>query len=133
VPDPGRGDIALDSILVVEDNDDSRDVLSEFLAAHGYRVLEAANGKVALDLLLANRDSVPAVIILDLEMPVMCGWEFLLALQEHPRLASIPIVVTSGNPKRAPLVPERAVVASFTKPVDFCKLLATLSEYATHR
>ena len=86
-------------VLVVEDEGDLRQPLAELLAGAGYEVDTAANG---LDALRSARSAPPDVIVLDLMMPVMNGWEFLRARGADPRLAAIPVVVTSAALGAAP-------------------------------
>lgn len=82
-------------ILLVEDEPDIREVLASVLDLEGYDVATARNGVEALDLL----GSGPRVdlILLDLMMPIMSGWEFRRVQREDPALAGIPVVVTSAS------------------------------------
>jgi len=82
------------SILIVDDDQDIREALAEVLARAGYLVSTAANGKIALEQAQENR---PDLIVLDLVMPVMCGWTFLEAQRRDPGLASIPVIVASAS------------------------------------
>lgn len=84
-------------ILLVDDHSDTREFVSELLRTEGYVVVEAENGNVALELLLADATHEPLLIILDLEMPVMTGWEFLARVSDDRRLSRIPVLVTSGS------------------------------------
>ncbi len=61
------------------------------------KVIEAEDGRAALDALLASTTSEPSVIVLDLEMPVMHGWEFLAIVRSYHRLARIPVIIVSGR------------------------------------
>ena len=81
------------TILVVDDEPDIREMISEMLLLDGYRVRTAPNGKIALGQARLNR---PDLIVLDLMMPVMNGWQFLEAQQEDPCLAGIPVVVVTA-------------------------------------
>lgn len=83
------------TILVVEDNDDVRDLVVEALRRKGYHVTEARNGQEALDALeeLGTR---PCLVLLDMMMPVMSGPEFLVAIAKDLTLASIPVVVVTA-------------------------------------
>jgi CheY-like chemotaxis protein len=80
-------------ILVVEDEPDIREATSEALETEGYRVIQAAHGHEALRVLRHVR---PALILLDLMMPHMSGWELREILGRDPQLASIPVIVMSA-------------------------------------
>src|SRR5512140_1578984 len=81
-------------VLVVDDECDIREVVTEVLTLDGYRVSAAPNGKVAL---AQAREHRPDLIVLDLMMPVMSGWQFLAAQCEDPELASIPVLVVTAD------------------------------------
>ncbi len=81
-------------VLVVEDDNDLRESLSQALRDHGFTVTSASNGQQALDLL--HTGIKPAVILLDLMMPVLNGWELRDALRDDPELADIPQLVISA-------------------------------------
>jgi CheY-like chemotaxis protein len=84
------------TILVVDDDADIREVLSEVLVENGYRALTAANGVEALHLL--RNGSRPCMVLLDLMMPVMDGYIFLEQCKREPSLCGIPIaVITAGR------------------------------------
>jgi two-component system, chemotaxis family, chemotaxis protein CheY len=86
------------SVLVVEDEPDIRETLRDILEMEGYRVRCAANGKEALDVLAEMK---PKLILLDLMMPVMSGYELLQRLRESDDLAKIPVTVVSAVGDRA--------------------------------
>src|SRR5262245_11415139 len=86
---PGR------SVLVVEDDNDIRDALTLILRDQGYQVDSASNGQEALDQL--RRGSPANLIVLDLMMPVMDGWQFRHEQQRDPTLAGIPVVIVSAD------------------------------------
>jgi CheY-like chemotaxis protein len=81
------------TVLVVEDHHDSRDVLRQMLQGYGARVVEAAHGEEALDLLDRPR---PAAILCDLVMPVMDGFRFVAAVKASPRWRRIPIIAVTA-------------------------------------
>jgi CheY-like chemotaxis protein len=81
-------------ILIVEDDDELRHNVAVILGEIGYLVVSAPNGREALQLLVA--DDLPDLILLDLRMPVMDGWEFARVLRYYRRFAEIPIVVISA-------------------------------------
>jgi len=81
-------------VLVVEDDNDLRETLSQALRDHGFTVTPASNGQQALELLRAGTR--PTVILLDLMMPVLNGWELRDTLRQDPTLAGIPQLVISA-------------------------------------
>jgi CheY-like chemotaxis protein len=83
-------------VVVVEDDVDIRELAVELLASAGFPAVGAANG---LEALARGRDrrTPPALFVLDLEMPVMSGWEFLRAQARDPVLAGVPVIVTSSS------------------------------------
>lgn len=82
-------------VLVIEDERDIRDALAEALSYEGYDVAVAANGREALRAL--HGGPLPDVILLDLVMPEMSGWEFRQVQTHDPALAGIPVVVVSAS------------------------------------
>jgi CheY-like chemotaxis protein len=81
-------------VLVVDDDADVRDLLAAVLKSEGYEVLTAENGAAALSVL---RETLPDLIVLDLMMPVMNGWEFRETQRAYPEYAAIPVVCLSGH------------------------------------
>jgi CheY-like chemotaxis protein len=81
-------------VLLVDDYADNRDMYAEFLRFSGYRVVVASNGKEALDQVARSR---PSVVVMDLTMPVMDGWEARRRLKADPATRPIPVVVLTGN------------------------------------
>ena len=86
---PGRGDV-----LVVDDEPTTRDLVRRVLAARGFAVREAGNGEAAL---AAVRERAPGLMVLDLMMPVMDGFDTLAALRADPATATLPVVVLTGK------------------------------------
>jgi two-component system response regulator CpxR len=105
------------SVLVVDDDDAIREVIAEVLRDEGYDVSSAGNGEQALTELRKPRR--PDLVLLDLMMPVMSGWELLELLQESADLSKIPVVVVSAM--TAPGVREH-----LAKPIDLECLLDTV-------
>jgi CheY-like chemotaxis protein len=114
-------------VLVVEDDEDSRDLLRDLLEANGYPVMTARNGQDALDHLKAF--AAPCLILLDLRMPIMDGWTFRERMLADPLLATIPVVaVSAAHPTeraRRPL-PFTSVLE---KPFEFDVLLRTVRRF----
>ena len=111
-------------MLIVEDDRDTREMLGRFLELEGFEVRTAANGKLALQTL--HEDVLhPCVIILDLMMPVMNGWQFREIQRTDPSLAEIPVVVvTAAGPRDD--IPTINADGWLSKPVDFDRLLETI-------
>jgi two-component system, chemotaxis family, chemotaxis protein CheY len=110
------------TVLVVEDDDDVSDVVVEVLRDAGYEVQAARNGREALD--LVHQGSRPCVIVLDLMMPVMDGFEFLEHRSHDPWLADVPVVVTTAQLERRPYA--SGVYATVPKPATMAHLLGTI-------
>lgn len=111
-------------LLVVEDDDDYRKVLSETLEEAGYSVESAIHGLDALTRLRSGLK--PTVILLDLMMPVMDGWSFVAALKDDTSLASIPVIATTGAGDRV-LYSAPVSAAYLNKPINREQLLATIN------
>lgn len=110
------------SILVVEDDEVTRDGLLFLLQDRGYAAQGVANGKEALDYLRSQ--PLPCLIVLDLMMPVMNGAEFRRRQREEPALASLPVVVLSAV--EGTLGADMEAAAYVPKPVDPGELLAAV-------
>jgi CheY-like chemotaxis protein len=117
-------------VLIAEDDHEIREALEALLGEVGYRVLTAADGKQALALLrkLAGSVDFPSVLLLDLMMPVMNGWEVLTELRKDPSLSRLPVVVVSAFADQAPRDGVRAVLR---KPVEVGQLLGALEAAVT--
>jgi len=105
------------TILVVEDEKESRDSLREILEFEGYKVETAVNGLEALETLNASGDSI-CIVLLDLFMPVMDGWQVIDQLRAQGRLDATQIVIITSAPYRAP-----AGMPVFQKPLDLDKVM----------
>jgi CheY-like chemotaxis protein len=93
---------APETVLVVDDYDDARASMRDILEDLGQHVTEAANGRDALHFLIFHREVKVKLIILDLQMPTMNGWEFLTLLRSYVRLALIPVVIASAHASSLP-------------------------------
>jgi CheY-like chemotaxis protein len=112
-------------VLVVDDHTDTREFVCELLRTEGYAVFEAENGKAALELLVADVEREPCLIILDLEMPVMTGWEFLVLIRNYHRLCRIPVLVTSGSLVHQGELPA-GILGFLRKPYELDELLTAI-------
>ena len=81
-------------VLVVDDFADNREMYSEYLSFSGYEVIEARNGKEAIE---AAQEKLPDIIIMDLSLPVMDGWEATRRLKADDRTRRIPVVALTGH------------------------------------
>jgi CheY-like chemotaxis protein len=114
------------SILLVEDDAELREELADALRTHGFEVTATANGREALAC-LADGTARPCVILTDLLMPVMNGWELRAALKDRSETARLPVVVMSGAVSRDPRSPYYIDVDDFvTKPINLDDLLTKL-------
>ncbi len=114
-------------VLIVEDDDLTRAALQTAVEAGGYSTAVAANGREALNYLLRNGR--PRLILLDLMMPVMSGWEFRHEQRHDPALASIPVVVCSAAGDLQQEVSLLGAAGCLQKPIDFPQLVATVRSF----
>jgi CheY-like chemotaxis protein len=115
-------------VLLVEDDDDIRETLAEILLSEGYGVQAARNGREALEVL--RREPLPGVILLDLRMPVMDGFEFRSHQLRDARLRRVPVLVlTAANDPRdeSAETSDMATCGHLRKPIDLETLLATVA------
>jgi len=113
-------------VLIVEDDRDTREMLEHFLELEGFAVRTAANGEAALATLRSGDR--PCVILLDLMMPVMNGWQFRAAQTQDPAFAAIPVVVVTAAGSRTE-IPTIAADGWLPKPVDLERLLETVRPF----
>jgi two-component system response regulator MprA len=113
------------NVLIVEDDDDIRDMVDLLLTSRGYRVANAADGVEALALMEDGLN--PDLILLDLMMPRMDGEELVRQLRVAGRLDGIPLVVMSGHHSVHDKARELAAAASLPKPVELTTLLETVA------
>lgn len=112
------------TILVVKDDRSTRQALLDLLSAEGYRAVGAENGRQALDV-LAEMDA-PSLILLDLMMPVMDGWQFLAARPSEQARPRTPVVLLSGMH----FIGDATGVADFLpKPIDLSMLRACVRRF----
>lgn len=112
-------------ILIVEDDADLREMMAQLLTLEGFRTEAVANGRDALDYL--RKGDPPDLILLDLMMPVMDGWEFRRRQREDPALATVPVVVLSAlDQARAA---DLGGTAFLKKPLDFDRLLELVRQH----
>jgi CheY-like chemotaxis protein len=114
-------------VLLVEDDDDLRESLQVLLERRGYKIESAADGVEALQKI--RPDDPPGLILLDLMMPVMDGWEVRARLLSDPQLAKIPVVLLSGVADLWSEARSLQAVDYLLKPVDLRKVYRLVSRY----
>jgi CheY-like chemotaxis protein len=107
------------TILLAEDDLDIRDIVQELLEEKGYDVIPARTGRQALDFLSMDPRSPPDIVILDLMMPIVTGWQVLDVIQHDPSLAKIPVVILTAASQDRPT----GVAAFLRKPFRIEALL----------
>lgn len=112
-------------VLIVEDDADLREMMAQLLTLEGFAAATASNGREALAYLRTN--VAPDVILLDLMMPVMDGWEFRREQQRDAEMAGVPVIILSAldQPRAAGVGAD----AFLKKPLDFDRLLELIRRY----
>jgi CheY-like chemotaxis protein len=111
------------TVLLVEDEEELRDTMREALELNGYAVVAARDGQEALDEL--DRIEHVCLVLLDLVMPRMNGWDFFAKMRERAALSDVPVIVHSSAPKQAPA----GVTRVLAKPLALEKLLGVVHEF----
>jgi CheY-like chemotaxis protein len=120
------------NVLIVEDDADTRELLSALLATEGFHAVSAEDGLEALHLLRTVRrrtPDVPCLVLLDLRMPRLGGPEFRRAQLGDPFVAAVPIAVMSGASDAEERAQSLGAVATLTKPLDIDRLLDVVRTY----
>jgi CheY-like chemotaxis protein len=115
------------AILVVDDEATILDMIAELLVYEGFHVVTTNQGSVAL---ARAKIDPPALILLDLMMPGMSGWQVIAALKASPQTRAIPIVVLSARRDLPETVKELGIVNFLAKPFDIDELLGIVRQYA---
>jgi CheY-like chemotaxis protein len=118
---------AVPVVLLVEDHETSADGYAQLLDGAGYRVARAKNGYEALA--LVSREA-PSLVLLDLKLPKLDGWDLLERLKADASVASVPVIVVTGDslPTHHELARSRGAVAVLSKPIDPGELLAVVRD-----
>jgi CheY-like chemotaxis protein len=111
------------SVLIVDDDFELLDALSDVLEIAGYPTRRAQNGREALNFL--RTPPRPAIILLDLNMPVMNGWQFLAQKRNDPALVKVPVVAMSGVSMGRP----QGAAGFLRKPIRASALLKVIENY----
>ena len=108
-------------ILVVEDNPVSRELMKEILSGRGYEVIEACDGRQALQ---AIEETAPDLVLLDIQLPILDGFAVLFQLRQNPRFAHLCVVAVTANAMKEDR--EKGLRAGFdayiSKPIDAAAL-----------
>jgi CheY-like chemotaxis protein len=118
---------AAKAIWIVEDDKEIREVTLELFEMEGYDVKAFANGREALDA-LEESERLPNLILLDLMMPVMDGWEFRRRQLADSRLNKIPVVVATADGGALPKAAELGATELIRKPLDIEELLSLVAK-----
>jgi len=116
------------SILIIEDEHDIRAVLTEILEDEGYVVASVPNGLEALVFLQKHH---PQLILLDLGMPIMTGWEFRERQQRDPALADIPVIIMSATRHLNQTAVALQAADYLDKPIEINALLSLVEQYCS--
>jgi CheY-like chemotaxis protein len=114
-------------VLVIDDEQDIRDALAEFLQDEGYTVAQAENGQRALDYLSANPH--PSLILVDYMMPIMGGAEFCQKLRADPALKAIPAALISAALISDEQIKSMNLEEHLHKPLEIESLLQVIEKY----
>jgi two-component system cell cycle response regulator DivK len=116
------------TILVVEDQEDNRQILRDLLGASDYEMVEAENGQEAIDAVAKKK---PDLILMDIQLPVMDGYEATRRIKANPDWKSIPIIVVTSYALSGDAEKARAAGCDdyVTKPYSPRQLLAKIREY----
>lgn len=112
-------------VLIVEDDDDLREMMAQLLSLEGFHAAAVANGQEALEYL--RHGTAPDLILLDMMMPVMDGWEFRRQQQSDPAMAEVPVIVLSALDQSR--ITDISAEAILKKPLDFDRLLELVRMY----
>jgi two-component system response regulator MprA len=115
-------------VCVIDDDADIREALYDVLTFEGYEVQVASDGAEALERLRSEKDSC-GLILLDLMMPRMNGWEFRRKQVEDPSLEAIPVVLLTGAGGCAEAAKDLKVAAAMEKPVELDALLEVVARF----
>jgi CheY-like chemotaxis protein len=124
----GESMAARDYILIVEDDFDIREALTQILEEEGYAVRGASHGREALDLVAGA--GAPKLILLDLMMPVMNGWQFRAEQLKDPALAPVPVLVISADPQVQSKAASLGAAGLLRKPISLDDLLQAVKTHA---
>jgi CheY-like chemotaxis protein len=115
-------------ILLIDDDYESSATLKELLSRRGYVVRHAANAADALEW-LADTNTPPSLVLLDLAMPVLDGWSFLNKRRADPRLAALPVLVMSSSREDTQNIIDAGGIGFVAKPINLRALLRVVRHF----
>lgn len=119
-------------IMIVEDNEENRDSLTRRLQRRGFEIVDAENGRVAVE---KARAEAPDLILMDMNMPELDGWEATRQIKQLAGMASVPVIALTAHAMTGDR--ERAMEAGcsdyHTKPIEFPKLMAQIESILQSR
>jgi CheY-like chemotaxis protein len=118
-------------IMIVEDDTEIRELLGEALVDNGYRSIEASHGADALEQ-LRSRTQKPCLILLDIRMPDVNGWEFRRAQIADPDIESIPVVLFTAHANAEGVAGEMNAAGFLKKPATLEALLSMIERHSHH-
>jgi two-component system chemotaxis response regulator CheY len=118
----------MDQILVVDDDTDIRETLAQILEFEGFQVVCACNGQEAMAQLEHLK---PSLILLDLMMPVMNGYEFRIAQKLKPEIAGIPVIILSADGNVQQKAAAAEVSCYLKKPIELDTLLSAIRRFCS--
>jgi CheY-like chemotaxis protein len=119
-------------VLVVDDYADARANLRDLLEEYGLEVVEAADGQQAFDFLVEQSELDVRLILLDLDMPRMTGWEFLKLLKSYVRFSSIPVIVVSRHTAYLRPRDHRLLLGCLESPASVAELRGLIETIVRH-
>ncbi|MBQ7723127.1 MAG: response regulator, partial [Selenomonadaceae bacterium] len=130
--DGGEIDFSKIKLLLVEDNEVNREIASLILTEFGFGLDTAENGKIAVDKIAASKPGEFDAILMDIQMPVMNGYEATKKIRElsNPKLANIPIIAMTANAFTEDIqtAKDAGMNSHIAKPLDIQKMIETLTE-----
>lgn len=129
-----KAEQACENVLIIEDDIDIREGIVEALTYEGYNVYQAEDGQAGIEIL--TKLSGPTLVLLDMMMPVMNGWQFIEAQRSKAQFADISVVVVSAVPEDKALIGAEALLpveGLLRKPIDIEKLLTVVKQYCLPR
>jgi CheY-like chemotaxis protein len=113
------------TVLLVEGDAEVRDLLQDCFELLGYDVIPAGSGKQALDYLSVERAAAPDIVLLDLMLPIVSGWQVIEHIRRDPGIATVPVVVITAATRDKPT----GASALFRKPLQMQALIETVRRY----